>query len=270
MIKIFISHSSKDAALARLLITLLRSALRISSEEIRCTSVPGYNLPGGVDTEEHLRKEILASPVFIGLITEAGLSSAYVLFELGARWGANKPMIPLLAPGISPDTLNGPISNVNALSCASSVHLHQLVSQIAKELNIAAEPPAAYQNDLEIVTTYPPIPRMTTPAEQVVPQEAVDKLAELRSEAITKILNRRVTSDGELAALASDTNAWWETVKAVLENHFTKAEVLNFTRLGSVPDVIFPHIYSQQHAKILREFALQERRLLDIIARHTR
>jgi len=270
MIKIFISHSSKDAALAKLLITLLRSALKISSEEIRCTSVPGYNLPGGVDTEEHLRKEILATPVFLGLITEAGLSSSYVLFELGARWGANKPMIPLLAPGISPDTLDGPISNVNALSCASSVHLHLLVSQIAKELHIDAEPPAGYQHDLEIITAYPPVPRMTTIAEERVPQEAVDKIAELRSEAISTILNRQVRSEAELAALTSVTNKWWESVKAVLETHFTKAEVLNFTRLGSVPDVVFPHSYNPQHAKILREFALQERRLLDVIARHTR
>jgi len=257
--------------LANLLITFLRSALRLSSEEIRCTSVAGYNLPGGVETDEHIRQEVLTTPVFIGLITESGLASAYVLFELGARWGAKRPLIPLLAPGISPDTLQGPISNLNALSCASSANLHQLVNQIATTLEIKAEPAAGYQNELEVISAYPPLAheKLTTTGGRSVPQAAVDKLAELRSEAISKILNRRVASETDVKELTADTNNWWESVRDVLETHFSKAEQLNFTRLGTVPEVIFPHIYDQRHAKILREFALQERRLLDIIARHT-
>ena len=87
MIKIFISHSSRDIALAKPVIDLLRLALNLSDEEIRCTSVPGYKLPGGAETDQQIRKELLAAPVFIGLVTDAGLASIYVLFELGARWG---------------------------------------------------------------------------------------------------------------------------------------------------------------------------------------
>jgi hypothetical protein len=233
--------------------------------------VPGYNLPGGVETDEQIRQEVLTTPVFIGLITESGLASAYVLFELGARWGAKQPLIPLLAPGISADILQGPISNINALSCSSPTNLHQLVNQIASTLDIKAEPPAGYQNELDVVSAYPPLAQgnARTTSGRSVPQTAVDRLAELRSEAISKILNRPVASETDLNQLCADTKNWWENVKAVLESHFSKAEQLNFTRLGAVPDIIFPHIYNQQHAKILREFALQERRLLDIIARHT-
>jgi lambda repressor-like predicted transcriptional regulator len=272
MLKIFISHSSRDVALAKHLITLLRSALRLPTEEIRCTSVPGYNLPGGVETDEHIRQEVLTTPVFIGLITESGLASAYVLFELGARWGTKQPLIPLLAPGISPDILQGPISNINALSCGSPANLHQLVNQIARTLNIEAEPAAGYQDELDVVSAYPALGPDTvkTTGSQSVPQTAVDRLAELRSEAISKILNRPVTSERDVTELSADTKNWWESVEAVLASHFSKAEQLNFTRLGTVPDVIFPHSFNHQHAKILREFALQERRLLDIIARHTR
>ena len=98
---------------------------------------------------------------------------------------------------------------------------------------------------------------------------AVDELAELRSEAIHDILNRNVTTDDEVAALAEFVSEWWQRVMNVLEQNFSKAEQLNFSRLGSVPNVKFPHAYNAQHAKILREFALQERRMLDIIARHT-
>jgi hypothetical protein len=58
-------------------------------------------------------------------------------------------------------------------------------------------------------------------------------------------------------------------VKEILEKNFSRAEQLNFTRLGAVPNLTFGHEYNAAHAKILREYALQERRLLDIIARHT-
>ncbi|MDH3233824.1 MAG: toll/interleukin-1 receptor domain-containing protein, partial [Alphaproteobacteria bacterium] len=105
MVQVFISHSSRDTNLAKSVIDLLRSALNLPASEIRCTSVPGYKLPGGAETDNQLRSELLEAPVFVGLVTEAGMASAYVLFELGARWGAKKQLIPLLAPGVSPSIL---------------------------------------------------------------------------------------------------------------------------------------------------------------------
>ncbi len=272
VIRVFISHSSRDVALAKLLIDLIRSALRLSTTEIRCTSVAGYRLQGGAQTDAQLREEILAAPVFVGVITEAGLTSAYVLFELGARWGTAKQLIPLMAPGISPEILQGPISSFNALSCASSADLHQLISQIAEVLDVRAEPPSGYQNELELVTEFPPAPPSALPHASVptVPQTAVDELAELRSEGVHEILNRSISTEAKLKELSDYNKGWWGRIVAVLERDFSKAEQLNFTRLGTIPDIRFPHTFNEEHAKILREFALQERRLLDIIARHTR
>jgi hypothetical protein len=98
----------------------------------------------------------------------------------------------------------------------------------------------------------------------------VDELAELRSEGVHEILNRSISTDAEMQALSDYNKQWWQRVAAVLQDNFSKAEQLNFTRLGTIPIAIFPHTFNEKHAKILREFALQERRLLDIIARHTR
>ena len=268
VIKVFISHSSKDEGLARVLINLIRSALSLPASDIRCTSVPGYKLPGGAETDSQVRQELLAAPVFIGLVTEASLSSAYVLFELGARWGADRQLIPLMGPGISPQQLEGPISGINALSCKSASDLHMLIQQIAEALGISAGAAAGYQNELEMVSKF----EARAPERPVssVPQAAVDALAELRSEAVDEILNHPVTTDAELAVLASYTEQWWQRVETILEQNFSRAEQLNFTRLGAVPDFRFPHAYNAAHAKILREYAVQERRLLDIIARHTR
>ena len=97
ILDIFISHSSRDENLAEKLIALIRSALNISAEKIRCTSLNGFRLPAGTTTNERLRKEIHDSKAFIALITPNSLKSMYVLFELGARWGAEKPMVPLIA-----------------------------------------------------------------------------------------------------------------------------------------------------------------------------
>src|SRR5215510_4038610 len=99
---LFISHSSKDLQLVRALIDLLRSALSISPEDLRCTSLDGYRLPAGVGTDDQLRLEVHDADAFIGVISYHSLQSLYVVFELGARWGARKHLVPLLAPGVTP------------------------------------------------------------------------------------------------------------------------------------------------------------------------
>ena len=272
MIKIFISHSGEDVALAEPVVKLLQQALNLSAEDIRCTSLPGYELHGGVEIDQEIRKEVLRAPVFICLVTKASLASVYVLVELGARWGAGKQPIPLLGPGVSAESLEGPLPNIVAVSCGEVSYLRALVHRIGKTLGASPGNPASYEAALKAVTTAYTAAASTGEARvvaQAVPQSAVDELAELRSDAIHDILNRPVSTDGDVAELAAFTKEWWRRVMDVLEQKFSKAEQLNFSRLGSVPNVIFPHCYNEQHAKILREFALQERRMLDIIARHT-
>src|SRR5262245_39952333 len=110
--EIFISHSSQDIELAKLLVGLLRAALNVPAKQIRCTSVDGYRLRGGADIDERLRCEILGATVLIGLLSPASADSQYVLFELGARWGAGRPLIPLIAPGFKPDSMRGPITGL--------------------------------------------------------------------------------------------------------------------------------------------------------------
>ena len=154
MLQIFLSHSGQDALLAGLLVDLLKTALTLRASELRCTSVEGYRLPGGADTAEQLREELLTSPAFIGLISPQSFSSAYVLFELGARWGAKKHLVPLLAPGVEPSILRGPIADLNALRCDVMAQLHQLVHDMASHLGREIEPPAVYQSKADAIMTY--------------------------------------------------------------------------------------------------------------------
>jgi hypothetical protein len=77
-----------------------------------------------------------------------------VLFELGARWGAEKPIIPLLAPGTDAAILRGPIAQLNALRCDQPGSLHQLIADIGNQLSIRPENPAAYQEDIDRIEEY--------------------------------------------------------------------------------------------------------------------
>jgi hypothetical protein len=138
ILKLFVSHSSRDVGIVTLLVDLLRSALKLSATEIRCTSIDGYRLPGGADTLNQLRREVHDAQAFVGVISTASIESMYVMFELGARWGAGKHLLPVLAPGTSPHILSGPLAGINALVCDNRAQLHQLVDDLARQ--ISAQP----------------------------------------------------------------------------------------------------------------------------------
>jgi hypothetical protein len=150
-IRLFISHSAADRDLVERLVKLLRAALVLPASQIRCTSVDGYRLPAGVDTAEQLRLEVHEATVLVGVISASSLRSLYVAFELGARWGAKRPLFPLLAPGTNASILEGPLAGLNALSSASSAQLHQLISDLSTVLGIKSEEPAVYQQYVEEV-----------------------------------------------------------------------------------------------------------------------
>lgn len=149
-ILVLISHSSKDRALAEALIELLRAGLGLLATQIRCTSVDGYRLPAGVNTDTQLRREIADAGVLVGLLTPNSISSTYVLFELGARWGIERPMIPLLA-GVTPEEMRGPHRVLNALSCSSESQLIQFVEDAGRELKIAPQSSSSYLDKVRSV-----------------------------------------------------------------------------------------------------------------------
>jgi len=148
-IDVFISHSSADVEIAQTLIELLRSALPgLHPTQIRCTSAPGYKLPGGADTNNQLRAEMRGAKTFIGLLTEHSLQSTYVLFELGARWGTDFPFTPLVAAGLKMSELRAPLSGRHAHSCDLETDLQQMLDEISEWLNVRKAGAAVYDGQL--------------------------------------------------------------------------------------------------------------------------
>jgi len=149
--KVFISHSSKDIEIASSIINLLEKSMSFSDGDIRCSSIDGYRLPGGVSTDEMLRIEVHDAEMSIGLITPNSLKSLYVAFELGARWGAGKPMVPLLASGVTPDDLEGPLAGINALSCENESQLNQLVEETSARLEMPLRRSSVFVKEIKSV-----------------------------------------------------------------------------------------------------------------------
>ncbi len=146
---LFISHSGRDAPIAKALILLFEKSLKISARAIRCTSVDGYRLPAGADTDDVLRTEVFGAKLFVGILTPTSLVSPYVLFELGARWGARRPLFPVLAAGASPGDLRPPLDGLNALSVGSANQVRQLVEDAATALSQRMEPISSFSAEID-------------------------------------------------------------------------------------------------------------------------
>jgi hypothetical protein len=176
-ILVLISHSSKDTELASCLIELLRAGLGLRPDQIRCSSVDGYRLPAGVNTDAQLQVEVNIAKVVIGLMTPHSLASPYVLFELGARWGAKLPMVPLMA-GVKSEELRGPLSGINALSATVEAQLHQLLANVSKSLDLPLQSAASYSRYISVVLQEsqritPAVPPPVTEYERLVFEESV-------------------------------------------------------------------------------------------------
>jgi hypothetical protein len=194
MVSVFISHSSNDADLAEALVDLLRFGIGLTERDIRCTSVDGYRFKVGADTDAQLKKEVKGSKTFIGLITPSSIESAYVLFELGARWGADLHLSPVLARGADASFLRGPLTKLNALNAVEEGQMHQLVSDIANEIGKEAASAAVYGKALKKVIAAARI--------EAVPNQSGDATLKLVSsipKAVTDDLVRLLTKYDRLS-----------------------------------------------------------------------
>jgi hypothetical protein len=150
---LFISHSHVDSDLAEAMVDLFRAALNLADSEIRCSSVDGTRLPGGTSIDERLRSEIRNAKTFFALMTPASITSLYVLFEIGARWGTGLPLVPITARAAKGELFKGPLSGINFVDATSRAGLYQLVAETAQSLGRPATGAASYMRFAERLET---------------------------------------------------------------------------------------------------------------------
>jgi TIR domain len=149
---IFISHKETDNVLAEALVEFLRSSLVVADRNIRCSSVPGFQLPLGKTVSGQLKEDVGASDVLFALITPASINAPWVLFEIGAAWALNRRIIPILSPGIRPRDLPGPLSEyvvIDGSQGSAAARLRDAVNQIALQLGLTEKGGGLAQSSLE-------------------------------------------------------------------------------------------------------------------------
>ncbi|MDP2311719.1 MAG: TIR domain-containing protein [Pseudomonadota bacterium] len=144
LITFFVSHSAADEHLAGAVVEFLRACIDFPDHVIRCTSVPGYKLETGTSTSATLRAEVRAAKCAIGLITTSSVQASWVLFELGARWGRELHVAPILHPDAQFDMLPGPLKETHAVKLNDEPGMLQLVEELSLKLGYPKRSPTLY------------------------------------------------------------------------------------------------------------------------------
>ena len=175
--------------MAKMIVELIRAAYNIPADKIRCTSVNGYKLPAGASTESQLKQEIHHSKVLLAVITPHSIGSAYVLFELGARWGLSLPLIPLVTSEQGMALLKGPLSNINALVSHDPAQLHQLLDDIGTYLDITKQSPSVYEHliqEIAVQSLKDVLPKQAPASKSTLTNEYDDTLTVIKEHAKTQ------------------------------------------------------------------------------------
>ncbi|MFM7578081.1 MAG: toll/interleukin-1 receptor domain-containing protein, partial [Microcystaceae cyanobacterium] len=152
MTRIFISHSHSDEAIAYKLVNFLLAALKLDEDEILCTSNPDQGLSfSSSSITDQLKEQLKNSEALIILITADSLHSAWIPFEAGSFWTTDKPIIPILGPGLKQNDLPGPLRSFLSISIQtndSEDKLNNAINQLTKGLNIEQKYSARRNNTL--------------------------------------------------------------------------------------------------------------------------
>jgi hypothetical protein len=151
--RVFVSHSHADAQVVGYVVDLLRSALNLHPQHIRCTGVEGHQLRVGEQFDDELLAEVREAQVLIAVVSVNSLSSQYAMFEIAVRWGTSRPLLPVLMPGVEADALKPPLSRLSAAHCGSVAQLQQLVSDVGEHLGVQPNAPATFYRQIEGLRT---------------------------------------------------------------------------------------------------------------------
>jgi hypothetical protein len=231
-ISLFLSHSAADAELARLLVNMAEKALALPARSIRCSSVDGYRLPGGRDTDEMLRDEIAGAQAFVALLTPHSLDSTYVLFEVGARWGARKHFFPVIACGATAKMIEGPMAGLNILNAASPPQLYQLLEELRDVLGLSGlQPIAAFSGAVDGVSVA--AAKVRSPDGEVVRSVSIAALTDDEVVALLQEWMGRRTARENLAPIYY---ADVETQLGVPKSRLTRLLEIAAAKYNYVPD----------------------------------
>ena len=150
-LKVFVNHSSDDAELVLSLVELMKSSMSLLSTDIRCTSLDGYRLSSGDAWKERLRTEVDDTMVLLSVLTASSIKSPMTLFELGARWGAKRIIMPCYDTSIKIEDMPDPIRDIHCVNLANETEIMDLVRTLSELLGVTLDTPSSYHRYIKQV-----------------------------------------------------------------------------------------------------------------------
>jgi hypothetical protein len=133
--KIFVSHISEEAELAKALKSHLANAFGKSVDIF--VSSDGESIKAGGRWLDELEKALKCAQIEIVLCSPESVKKQWVNFEAGAGWIRGIKIIPVCHSGMKPDQLPLPLNMLESLEASQVEGLRRLYYSIATQLNIA-------------------------------------------------------------------------------------------------------------------------------------
>jgi hypothetical protein len=131
---LFVCHAHEDEDLGAALRDVLVAAFDVDRDQVRCTSARGSRLHAGARIAHSLRRDIAGSTALLAVLTPDSRESRYVWLEIGAAWGQNVRILPLLARGAKADDVLSPLGEVESLDLTSDGDCGRLIDGLRSRL----------------------------------------------------------------------------------------------------------------------------------------
>ena len=134
-IRLFVSHAHKDKDIAVALVDAVE-AFMVPTASILCTSHPKreYREPENEDVSKHLLRHLRDSPCVLGVLTPNSVMSPWCLFELGGAWALASRTYPLLAGGLSKESLPAALNGTDAAQLTEPEEIGKILDDLSKAL----------------------------------------------------------------------------------------------------------------------------------------
>lgn len=135
---IFVSHAWADRELSDLFVEkILRLGCGVPADQIVYTSRTSTGVPGGSDFRVYIRERAEGASLVIAIITDAFLSSAFCMNEVGAAWVLGKDFYPIAAPGLPYSKLDGVLPGLQVSRMDTPGVLDDLAERVTKALMLS-------------------------------------------------------------------------------------------------------------------------------------
>lgn len=183
---VFVSHATKDAAIAGEIVDLIEQGIGVPEAEIFCSSLPGYGIPTGKTFVTFMKEQMVEPKVVILLLTPAYFESKFCLSELGAAWVKSHYLYPILVPPLGYDDVKDVLLGTQVSRITDDIKYNELRDHLIKEIALDAKSSTKWDTKRRtFLKNIEPLIAMvagptTVPAENVKVLEV--KLAEAHSE----------------------------------------------------------------------------------------